>query len=102
MIFLLVVASPGAQDADVCAGVLGIGGDGGQVVVVPSVLAAGEAFVAVVFARLGFEDEVPTRQSIEQHVDQTGTGDDRSGDTEISQTRCVAPSGSHSAGRQRK
>lgn len=80
----------------------GIGGDGGEVIVRSPVLAAGKTVVAAVFARLGFEDEVPTGESVEQHVDQTGTCDERSGDAEVGETRCIAPRGGHSAGGQRK
>lgn len=85
-----------AQSADIRPIHLGIRGDGGQMVFGLPALAARKAVVAAIVTGFRFQDQVATGQGVQQGVDQSGTGDHGTGNTEVGYTGGVALRGRHS------
>lgn len=92
-----------AQSANVRPVHLGVRGDGGQMVFCGlSALAAGEAVVTAIVAGFRFQDQVSTGQGVQQGVNQSGAGDQGTGNTEVGYTWRVALRGRHSTCGQRE
>lgn len=82
--------------------VLGVGRDGGEVVVGLAALAAGKLVVAAVVAGFGFDNQVPTGQGIQKHIDQSGAGNQSTCHTEVGNAGCVPLCCGHTSGGQRQ